>query len=83
VWSSLGSLASWASGLVNRKDNPDEGFSGISLEDLVFIAVGLILLAAAVGSFVFTFNQTKSVGKTIIKTARGAADAKLAATLAA
>jgi hypothetical protein len=76
------SWGSWAGAVVNRQDNPDEGFSGVSLEDLVFIAVGLILLAAAVGSFVFTFNETKSVSKTIVKTARGAADAKLAAALA-
>lgn len=76
------SWGSWAGAVVNRQDNPDEGFTGVSLEDLVFIAVGLILLAAAVGSFVFTFNETKSVSKTIVKTARGAADAKLAAALA-
>lgn len=76
------SWGSWAGAVVNRQDNPNEGFTGVSLEDLVFIAVGLILLAAAVGSFVFTFNETKSVSKTIVKTARGAADAKLAAALA-
>lgn len=76
------SWGSWAGAVVNRQDNPDEGFTGVSLEDLVFIAVGLILLAAAVGSFVFTFNETKSISKTIVKTARGAADAKLAAALA-
>lgn len=75
------SWGSWAGAIVNRKDNPDEGFTGVSLEDLIFIAVGLILLAAAVGSFVFTFNETKSISKTIVKTARGAADAKLAAAL--
>ena len=85
VWEqakNLLSWGSWAGAVVNRQDNPDEGFTGVSLEDLVFIAVGLILLAAAVGSFVFTFNETKSVSKTIVKTARGAADAKLAAALA-
>ena len=75
------SWGSWAGAIVNRQDNPDEGFTGVSLEDLIFIAVGLILLAAAVGSFVFTFNETKSISKTIVKTARGAADAKLAAAL--
>jgi hypothetical protein len=75
------SWATWAGDIVSRQDNPDAGFTGISLEDLIFIVVGLILLAAAVGSFVFTFKETKSVGQTIIKTARGAADAKLAAAL--
>ena len=79
----LFSWATWAGDVVSRQDNPESGFTGISLEDLIFIAVGLILLAAAVGSFVFTFNETKSVSKTIVKTARGAADAKLAAALAA
>jgi hypothetical protein len=83
VMSSLGSLSSWAAALVSRKDNTESGFAGVSLEDIIFIAVGLILLAAAVGSFVFTFNETKSISKTIVKTARGAADAKLAAALAA
>lgn len=73
----LGSLESWALGLVTPTG--DQG-GGLSLEDLVFIVLGVLLIAAAVFSFVFTFDQAKGVGKEFIK---GAVEGGKAAALAA
>lgn len=66
LWSSWGKLAEWASALVS---SPTEA-TGLSLEDILFIVVGLVLLAAAF----FTFHETQSVIKQATRTARGAAD---------
>lgn len=71
----LKTLEKWAAGLVS--DQTTGG--GLSLEDLILIVLGLMLIGAAV----FTFRDTQNVVKTITKTARGAADTKLAAALAA
>lgn len=70
----------WAADLVNR-DKPPHG--GVSLEDIVLILLGLILLASAVVGLIFTFDATKQTAKTITKTARGVVDAKAAEALAA
>jgi hypothetical protein len=80
VLGNLAQLEQWAADLVTRQ--PDQG-GGLSLEDLVFIVLGVLLIAAAVFSFVFTFNQTQQVVKSGVKAARGAVDAKVAAALAA
>jgi hypothetical protein len=68
LWSSLGKLAQWASALVSSA-NPAEPL-GLSLEDLLFVVVGLVLIAAAF----FTFHETQQVLKKATRAARGAAD---------
>jgi hypothetical protein len=71
----LDSLEEWASGLVQRTPLGH----WITLEDLVFIVLGLLLLAAAF----FSFRQTQTVIKSSVKNVRGAIDTKAAAALAA
>jgi hypothetical protein len=66
LYGSLGTLAKWAAALVS---SPTET-TGLSLEDILFIVVGLVLIAAAF----FTFHETQSVIKQATRTARGAAD---------
>lgn len=68
LYGSLGKLAQWASALVSSA-NPAEPL-GLSLEDLLFVVVGLVLLAAAF----FTFHETQQVLKKATRAARGAAD---------
>jgi hypothetical protein len=53
------------------------------LEDAIFIVLGLLLVAGAIFSFVFTFKQTQQVVKAATGKARGALDAKVAEALVA
>ena len=66
LYGSLGTLAKWAAALVS---SPTET-TGLTLEDILFIVVGLVLIAAAF----FTFHETQSVIQKATKTVRGAAD---------
>jgi len=70
VTQSIGALAKleqWASNLVTRTTTPN---TGITLEDIVFVIVGLILIGAAV----FSFKGTQTVIDTVTKTASKAAE---------
>lgn len=64
---SLASLEQWASNLVTRNTSPN---TGITLEDIVFVIVGLILIGAGV----FSFKGTQTVINTVTKTAAKAAE---------
>ena len=66
LYGSLGTLAKWAAALVS---SPTEA-TGLSLEDILFVVIGLVLIAAAF----FTFHETQSVIQKATKTVRGAAD---------
>jgi hypothetical protein len=82
--SNLAKLEQWAADLVTRQPDPQSsGGAGLSLEDLVFITLGVLLIAAAAFSFVFTLKETQNVVKGATKAARGAVDAKLAPVVAA
>jgi hypothetical protein len=70
VAQSIGALAKleqWASNLVTRSTTPN---TGITLEDIVFVVVGLILIGAAV----FSFKGTQTVINTAAKTAAKASE---------
>jgi hypothetical protein len=56
-------LTQWAAGLVSRSTAPG---TGISLEDIVFIVLGLMMMGAAL----FTFEQTKTVVKNVTDTVK-------------
>ena len=64
----LSQLEQWAAGLVNKATVPS---TGLSLEDIIFILVGLILVAAAV----FSFKGAQTVVQTVSRTASKAAEA--------
>jgi LPXTG-motif cell wall-anchored protein len=68
----LVTLEKWAAGLVSRSSEPN---TGLSLEDIVFIVLGLLMLAGAL----FTFKETKTTVQNITRSARGAVD-KVAST---
>ena len=68
LWGSLGKLTQWASALVSSA-NPAEPL-GLSLEDVLFVVIGLVLIAAAF----FTFHETQSAIKQVTGSVRGAAD---------
>jgi LPXTG-motif cell wall-anchored protein len=72
---SLVALEKWAAGIVTRSTAPT---TGISLEDIVLIVLGILLVAGAL----FSFKQTKNVVQTITKNARGAADKAVSSKLA-
>lgn len=80
----LGAFFTWAADVVNRDQAPAGG--GVSLEDLILIVLGLVLLAAAVVGLVFTSAPAKAVRKeigslagTAKSTARGAAHSAVSA----
>lgn len=62
-----GQMAQQAIGAVTKAILP---WSGIDLEDTIFIVVGLILVAAAV----FSFKETQTAVKTVIRTTGRAAE---------
>ena len=64
---SLAKLEQWASNLVTRNTAPN---TGITLEDIVFVVVGLILIGAAV----FSFKGTQTVIDTVSRTAAKASE---------
>ena len=74
LYGSLGTLAKWAAALVS---SPTEK-TGLSLEDILFVVIGLVLIAAAF----FTFHETQSVIQKATKTVRGAADKAVLAAVA-
>jgi hypothetical protein len=82
--SNLSKFSQWAGDIVSRDDQTGDG---VSLEDLIFIVLGVLLIAAAVFSFVFTGDQVKGIAKDVVKSAAApeaaAATAAVAATKAA
>lgn len=75
----LQTLEQWAANLVDRNTQPSKD---ISLEDIVLIVLGVLLVGAALVAMVFTFNETQRLVKSATKTARGAADAAIVGAVA-
>lgn len=63
----LKALEEWAANLVSRSDEPDT--SGVTLEDIVFILLGVLLIAAALFSFRTTQTFVKEFSKSAAKAA--------------
>lgn len=74
----LSTLESWAASLVERSTEPAKG---VSLEDIVLMVLGVLLIAAALMAMVFSFKETQSLVRSTVKTARGAADKAVVAAI--
>lgn len=78
--SPLATLEEWAAGIVSRKQLAPGLAPGLmTLEDIVLIVIGLMLIGAAV----FTFRETQQVVKQVTRTVRSTADRAITAAAAA
>jgi hypothetical protein len=65
----LRTLEEWAANLVSHQDDESAGHVGITLEDIVFVILGLLLIAAALFSFKTTQTFAKEFSKSAMKAA--------------